>query len=272
VVRIIARGSCWITDEAPRYGEGKVHNGTKSVSMLPVVILVVAFVAVLTACGGGNGDSGQTPSIDITNPTADPTYSTVWTGVIIGGTISNASFVSVSNALTGSNTIGYVFYNQGLGTWFAEVGGLGFGDNPITVTADSDGTGASTANAYITLIRPLQPLDEIFNGADQFSANTYWTDAHSFNQSHKIELYENGTGRSTTGSAFSEDAGGVSDLTWTKLGPDSVLITNCPACSFQVISRISGSIAVGAFNGQVETVGGVGELALHAFTLTDGHL
>ena len=246
--------------------------GTQYVSTLPVALFTLAFVIALTGCGGGSGDSGQTPSINITNPTTAATYSTVWTGVRIGGTLSNASFVRVSNVLTGFTTTGYVFYNQGLGTWFADVGGLGFGDNPITVTADSDGTGTSTANAYITLIRPLQPLDEIFNGPDQFSANTYWTDAHSFNESHKIALYEDGTGRSTTGSALSEAAGGVTDFIWTKLGPNSVLITNCPTCSFQMISRISGSITVDAFNGQIETIGGVGELALHAFTLTAGNL
>lgn len=244
---------------------------TQYVSTLPVAIVTLAFVIALTGCGGGSGDSGQTPSINITNPTTAATYSTVWTGVRIGGTLSNASFVHVSNVLTGGTTTGYVFYNQGLGTWFADVGGLEFGDNPITVTADSDGTGTSTANAYITLIRPLQPLGEIFNAPNQFSANTYWTDAHSFNASHKIALYEDGTGRSTTGSALSEDAGGVADFTWTRLGPDSVLITNCPTCSFQMISRISGSVTVDAFNGQIETVGGVGELALHAFTLTAGN-
>jgi len=52
----------------------------------------------------------------------------------------------------------------------------------------------------------------------------------------------------------------------------SLTISSCPACSFQVISRISGSITVDAFNGQIETVGGVGETALHAFTLADGNL
>jgi len=240
--------------------------------MWPVAIFTFASVTGLTGCGGGSGGSGQTLSIDITSPTTAATYSTVWTDVSIGGTISNASFVRVSNGLTGGATIGYVFYNQGLGTWSADVRGLGFGNNPITVTADSDGTGANTANAYITLIRPLQPLEEIFNGPNQLSASTYWTDANSFNESHKIALYEDGTGRSTTGSALGEDAGGVTDFTWTKLGPDSVLITSCPTCSFQLISRISGSIAVDAFNGQIETVGGVGELAVHAFTLTAGGL
>lgn len=242
----------------------------KYASRLHVVIYIILFVIGLTGCGGG--DSGQAPSISITNPTSAPGYSTVWTGVRIGGTISNASFVHVSNALTGSAHTGYVSYNQGQGTWFADVGGLGFGDNLITVTADSDGTGTSTANAYILLVRPLQPLDEVFNAPNQFSANTHWIDDHSFNSSHKIALYEDGTGRSTTGSALSEDAGGVTDFTWTKLGPDSFLITNCPTCSFQMITRISGSITVDAFHGQIETLGGAGDPVIHVFTLTAGKL
>jgi len=245
---------------------------TGRVSKLTVAVFTLAFIVALAGCGGGGGGSGQTPTINIINPSTGPSYSTVWTGVIIGGTISNASFVHATNALTGATSTGYVNYNQGHGSWFADVGGLGFGDNPITVTADSDGTGSSTANAYITIVRPLQPLDEIFNAPNQFSANTYWTDAHSYNQSHKIALFADGTGRSTTRSALSEDAGGVVDFTWTMPGPDSVLITNCPSCSFQMISRISGSITVDAFNGQIETTGGASELALHAFTLTAGVL
>jgi hypothetical protein len=232
--------------------------GTKYVSTLIAAIFTIVFVIVLTGCGGGGDDSGLVPSISITNPATAPSYSTVWTGVRIGGTISNASFVYVSNALNGSTTTGYVNYNQGLGSWFADVAGLEFGDNPITVTADSDGNGTTTANAYITLIRPLEPLDEIFNAPNQLSSNTYWIDGSSFGKSHKIALYEDGTGRSTTGSGLSENAGGVTDFIWTKLGPDSVLITNCPTCSFQIISRISGSINVDAFNGQIETVGGAG--------------
>lgn len=254
------------------YSQLEVEKKKACTASLTGILITLTITLILVGCGGGGGGSGSKPSIDIQNPTDAPTYSTVWTGVRIGGTISNASFVDVRNALTGDTTVGYVFYNQGLGTWFADVGGLGFGENPITATADSDGTGSSTANAYITLIRPLQPLDEIFNGPNQFSANTHWIDAHSFNESHKIALYEDGTGRSTTGSALNEDAADITDFTWTKLSPDSVMITNCPTCSFQTISRISGSIAVDAFNGQIETVGGDGDVALHAFTLTAGNL
>jgi len=250
----------------------KFKMNVKYMSLLSSATLMLALVCSLLGCGGEGGSSGQIPSINITNPTTASSYSTVWTGEIIGGTISNASFVYASNALTDFTTVGFVFYNQGMGAWSADVRGLLPGDNMITVTADSDGAGTNIANTYITLIRPLQPLDEIFNGSDQFSTNTYWTDAHSYNQSHKIVLYSDGTGKSTTGSALSEDAGGIISFTWTMQGPDSILITNCPNCSYQMISRISGSITVDAFNGQIETVGGIGELALHAFSLTAGNL
>lgn len=244
---------------------------SESESWLSKTVLLAVLLIMLAGCSS-SGDSARAPSISITSPTAATSFSTVWTGVTIGGTISNAGFVHVANSLTGASTEGFVFYNQGQGTWFADVVGLGFGENPITATADVDGTGARTAEAFITLIRPLQPLDEIFNGLDPFTGNTHWIDESSFNQTHKIALFEDGTGRSTTGSVLGENAGIVTDFTWTKLSPDSVLITNCPACSFQKISRISGSIGVGAFNGQIETVGGGAETALHAFALVIGNL
>ena len=104
-------------------------------------------------------------------PISAPNYSTTWTDVRIGGTISNASFVLVRNALTGSTTEGFVFYNQGHGTWFADIQGLALGGNMITAIADSDGTAARTASATITVIRPLQPADLIVNGTNQASAN-----------------------------------------------------------------------------------------------------
>jgi hypothetical protein len=225
---------------------------------------------LLGACGGGGGGGG--PAVSISVPTSDPTYSTNWSSVRLGGAISHASFVHVTNAATGTTTEGFVNYFQGQGSWFADVYGLGLGENPITVVADADGTGATTARAFITVIRPSQPADLIFNGANQSLAATFWTDGSSFGQSHKIALFEDGTGRSTTGSALSEAAGAVTDFTWTKLGPDSIQISNCPTCSFQKISRISGSLNDAVFYGQIETVGGAGELALHAFSLTAGNL
>lgn len=239
-------------------------------SVLSAVTVMLTFICTLPGCGGGGGSAGQVPSITITNPTSAPSYATVWTGELIGGTISNAGFVTASNAQTGASAIGLVIYNQGIGSWSADIRGLLPGDNLITVTADSDGTGTNIANAYINLIRPLQPINEIFNGLNPFSANTYWTDDHSFNQSHKIALFEDGTGRSTTGSALGENAGSVLDFTWTILGPESILITNCPSCSFQMLSRISGSITVNMYNGQIETVGGMSDLALHTFSLQAG--
>lgn len=163
-------------------------------------------------------------------PTSAPSYSTTWNTVRLSGTISNAGYVHVRNAHTGFTTEGFVNYNQGQGSWFADVFELAPADNAIAATADADGTGARTASAHITVIRPLQPADLIINGSSHASANTFWTDGNSFNGSHKIALFGDGTGRSTTGSVLSENAGTVTDFTWSKLGPDSILISNCVTC------------------------------------------
>ena len=231
----------------------------------------------LAACGGsgssnGSGNENQAPSISIDEPTSASSYSTTWSGVIIGGTISGASFVHVKNELTGFTTEGFVNYYDGHGSWFAEIQGLGLGNNQITVTADANGTGVRTADAHITIIRPLQPADLIINGPDQASTSTFWTDMTSFGQSHMIILFGDGTGRSTTGSALSENAGIVADFTWSKSGPDSIIITNCLTCSFQEISRIQGSFSEGIFDGQIVTIDGAGEIALHSFSLSSGNL
>ncbi len=228
----------------------------------------------ITGCGsGGTGDSVDGPTISIDVPTSAHSYSTTSTDMRIGGTISNASFVHVQNALTGSTTEGYVSYSSpGHGSWFADVQGLGLGDNPITATADSDGRGRETAAATIVLVRPLQPVNLIFNGADQGSADSLWTDESSIESSHKIALLSDGTGRSTTGSALSGLAGATETFTWSMLSPDSIQILGCPTCSFQKISRISGSRDEEVFYGQIETTAGGGELALHVFTLSMGKL
>ncbi len=190
----------------------------------------------------------------------------------LGGTISSASYVHVRNALTGVTVEGFVFYVDGQGTWFADFYGLGLGDNALTVTADSDGRGKRTSSAHITVARPLQPVNLIFNGADQNSASTFWTDGSSFGSSHKIALFQDGTGRSTTGSALGESAGAVAGFTWSMLGPDSIQIVNCSTCSFQMLSRISGSVDEGVSFGQIETIGGAFETALHGFSLANGKL
>lgn len=235
--------------------------------------IALSFCVLLAACGSEDSENADlSPSISIYVPTSAPSYSTTWTNVRLGGAISNAGFVHVTNALTGFTSDGFVTYYQGKGSWFADVYGLGFGENPITVTADDSGSGFRTANAYITVIRPLQPANLIFNGADQYTASTFWTDASSFDASHKIALFGDGTGRSTSGSALSENAGDVTDFSWTKPGPDSILILNCSTCSFQKISRISGSLNDKLFLGQIETVGGDEEIVLHAFNLYSGNL
>lgn len=241
---------------------------------LTCVGMAIAAGVIVTACGGGAAprDDEPRPSISILEPTNSPTYSTTGTGVTLGGSISHAGFVHVTNTLTGSVTEGFVFYASGQGSWFAEVYGLRPGENPITVVADGDGTGRRTAIARIVIIRPLQPLNLIFNGLNADSSSTFWVDETSVGQSHKLALFEDGTGRSTTGSALSDDAGAVAGFTWSMLGADSIQIENCPTCSFQSIAGISGSLGEGFFYGQIETVGGAGEVALHVFRLVDGQL
>jgi len=227
---------------------------------------------LLGACGGGSGSQGEAPSIRIEAPSSAATYTTTGTDVRLGGTISGASFARVRNAATGLETDAFVTYNDGLGSWFADVPGLVPGENPITATADARGDGAWTAQARITVIRPEQPLNLIFNGVDRGASVTYWTDANSVGESHRIALFEDGTGRATTGSVLAETAGNVADFTWSRAGPDALRVDGCPTCSFQGISRISGSWDEGIFFGQVETVGGAGELAVHVFLLTPGNL
>jgi len=230
--------------------------------------------SIVTACGGGGrGSAAQDPSISIDVPTTAPTYSTTSTDVRIGGTISHAGFVQVRNSRTGVTTEGYVSYSgPGQGSWFADVQGLQPGENPITATADHDGTGRETAAATIVLFRPLEPLTLIFNGSDRDSADSIWTDENSIDKSHMIALFSDGTGRSTTGSALSQSAGTPVTFAWSMLSPDSIQILNCPTCSFQRISRVSGSRSEEIFYGQIETTAGGGELALHVFTLSMGRL
>ncbi len=234
-------------------------------------VLSLLTLGLLFACGGG-GDGSGSPSITILQPTSEPVYATTWTDVRLGGSIAGAAFVHVTNTATGYTTEGYVFYNQGLGSWFADIPGLTFGDNPITVVADEDGRGINTARDAITVTRPQVPLNLIFNGVDSLSASSHWIDLHSLFESHKIALYEDGTGRSTTGSLFTEDAGPVVDITWSKLGPDEIVIVGCPNCSHQRLSRIAGSLEEEMFFAQVESVGGSGETALHVFVLAPARL
>lgn len=244
-------------------------------SRSPVRAIGAALIVslVLGACGGGTSGSAEPmPSISILEPTSAPTYSTTATGVRLGGSIARASYARIRNGLTGSVTDGFVTYVAGQGSWFGDVQGLAPGENPITVTADADGSGARTAVARITVIRPSQPVDLIFNGPDRDSSSTFWTDENSVGKSHGIALFRDGTGRSTTGHVLTGNAGGVADFTWSMLGPDSIQILNCPTCSFQSISRVSGSLDERIFYGQVETVGGAGETALHVFTVTEGRL
>ena len=235
--------------------------------LIPLIISII-----ITACSGGNGGNGG-PAISIENPTSESTYATTSTNVRIGGRVSGAGFVHVLNTTTGFSTNAYVNYNsEGIGSWFADVIGLVPGDNLITATADKDGLGTNTVVDSIIISRPLQPYTLIINATDSFSATNYWTDMHSFNASHSIALFADGTGISTTGNVLSADAGATDTFTWSILGLEAIQIDNCSTCSFQQITRISGSLNEGVFLGQVETIGGDGEVALHAFFLNSGTL
>ncbi|MCU0296621.1 MAG: hypothetical protein MUF33_14905 [Candidatus Nanopelagicales bacterium] len=231
-------------------------------------VLLLALVSVMGSCGGGGGGGDALPSIAILNPTAADTYATTATGVRLGGSISGASFVHVLNTTTGIEVEGYVNYFDGQGSWFADVYGLVPGDNFIVVTADADGSGARTASDTLTVSRPLQPASLILNGDDASSAIAYWVDANSF--SHQIALYADGSGRSTTGNVLTEPAGVAVNMTWSYDGAEAIVVNGCPDCSYQRIGRIQGSTAEGLFYGQIETVGGVGETALHVFQLSSG--
>lgn len=221
-------------------------------------------LAMTAACGGGR--NAPTASIAIQNPTTSGNFYTTGTGVVLGGSVAGTWSVRVHNAQTGASFTAYVFYNEGNGTWFAEVTGLGFGDNPLTVTAGEDG--ARTASAQLTITRPLRPADLFINGPDRNSTAAYWLDASSMG--HAIVLFAEGTGRSTTGSTMAGAAGPVVDITWSEVAPDAIVINNCPTCSFQSILRISGSVAEGTAYGQPVTAGGAD--SLHAFVLTAGSL
>ena len=234
-------------------------------------ILLIGIASIIGSGGGGGGGYAGT-SISIKNPTSEPSYETTWSSLRIGGTISSASFVHVENTMTGFTTDGYVTYDQGDGSWFADIYGLAPGENLIIVTADSDGTGMSIAQDQIIFIRPLQPVSMIYNGPNQNEASSFWIDINSIGEFHKIAIFADGSGKSTTGSLLTENAGAITEFTWNLLDPDAILVSNCATCSFQKISRIQGSFDDGSFMGQIETVGGEGELALHLFVLESGEL
>lgn len=212
---------------------------------------------LLAACG-----EDPPPSITIEVPTSGPNYYTTASAIRIGGSVSHAGPVRVWNVFTGVTI-------EAVCCWWADVS-LVPGDNAITATAY--GEGGKTASAHITIKRPSQPADSMINGDTQASTHTYWIDTSGFGGTHKIALYKDGRGRAATGSVISESAGPVLDFTWSKIGPDAILISDCPTCSYQKLTRISGSLGEGLCFAQIETVSGAEEIALHAFSLTSGQL
>lgn len=238
------------------------------------VVLHGVLLASLSACGGKGDDAAESqrlPTLTIATPSADGTYATPWREVRLGGRIEHAAFVHAVNTATGARVQGFVNTVGGTGSWFADLPGLVPGDNRIVVTADADGSGASTARAGITVTRPRQPAALAVNG-DAGGASTYWTDTHSHGAGHAIVLYADGTGRATTGSVLAQAAGPVAAFAWSYDGAEAVVVRGCAACSFQRIDRIAGGLSEGLLLGGVETVGGASEAASHAFQLTPGGL
>jgi hypothetical protein len=236
------------------------------------IILALLTTALLAACHRDDNDSTPSPTVTITHPTSGNRYETPWQDVRLGGTLSHASFVHALNTRTGYRTDGYVHYVDGYGSWFADIPGLQPGDNLIRITADADGTGSHTATTTITVARPAVPAAEIFNGSSAAVATTFWTDRSSFGESHRIALFADGTGRATTGNAYTEPAGAATSFTWVLLGVDAIQINNCPACSFQTISRISGATTEGLFLGETASTGSATDTSAHAFELSTGTL
>lgn len=85
-------------------------------------------------------------------------------------------------------------------------------------------------------------------------------------------LQPGGTGRATTGDAYAETAGAATSFTWVLTSVDAIQINDCPACSFQTISRISGATTEGLFLGETASTGSTTDTNSHAFELTTGTL
>lgn len=256
--------------DAPAWRAGRCGlAGAAAAEWVGRHLVPLVLATLVAACGGGGG--GPTPpSVRIELPSASGSFATHWAEVRLGGTVERASFIRVENNRTGFTTDVDPTFVDGQGSWFADVPGLAPGANPIVVTADADGTGQRVASARITVTRPDQPGLEIVDGADPGSGDSHWTDESS--GGHRLALFADGTGRSTTGSTLSGLPGAPVAMTWRLAGPDAIAIENCPDCAFQRLSGIAGSVADGAFVARVVTVGGATSGASDFFRLSPGGL
>jgi hypothetical protein len=81
--------------------------------------------------------------LSIKNPTTESTYTTGERTVMLGGSVSGASFVTWVNETNGLSGEAYVTYmDWGVGSWFTDQIGLALGSNKIVVSARRNGVTA----------------------------------------------------------------------------------------------------------------------------------
>jgi hypothetical protein len=106
-----------------------------------VLFVALLLPAFLTACGGGVSSKS---TIAIENPVSEPTYLTNQSQVIVGGSVSGASFVKCTNSATATTLDAYVNYFEGHGSWFCDPFTLDQGDNLISCTTEKGASDSIT--------------------------------------------------------------------------------------------------------------------------------
>ena len=122
--------------------------------LLPMLALPLA----LSACGGGfvlywsDDDDRPPPRIVIENPTTDPVFSTNVPVLALGGSVSHARRVVVSNTTTGEAVEAQQTNPGGHGNWFIDGLALASGSNVLVATAE--GRHGATDRDFLTVNRP----------------------------------------------------------------------------------------------------------------------
>jgi hypothetical protein len=101
--------------------------------------ILVAAIATCSAAAKGCGASDDLVApceLSITNPTAEQAYATGDGTVVLGGSVSGASYVTWINETNDLSGEAYVTYvDWGVGGWFTDQIGLAVGSNRIVVGA-----------------------------------------------------------------------------------------------------------------------------------------